>query len=111
MEDSYEDDDEEDEDEEDDDDDVVDDGDNIRDEEDDEENEDEEMLNRGRHQHPHRNHKSGTTGDNVTWVSEASLAIVHSRRRDSVNKASPAVPQLTARSGQSAVYSLHSDAR
>jgi hypothetical protein len=30
------------------------------------------------------------------------LTIVHSRRRDSVNKASPSAPQLTARSGQSA---------
>lgn len=68
IEDSYEDDDE---DEDEDDDDVIDDGDNIRDEEDDEENEDEEMLSRGRHQHPHRNHKSGTTGDNVTWYDGA----------------------------------------
>jgi hypothetical protein len=72
VEDSYEDADEDED--EDDDDDVGDDGDNIRDEEDDddEENEDEEMLNRGRH--PHRNQKSGTPGDNVTWVSEASLS-------------------------------------
>lgn len=70
IEDTYEDDDEDED--EDDDDDVVDDGDDIRDEEDDEENEDEEMLNRGRH--PHRNQKSGTAGDNVTWVSEASLS-------------------------------------
>jgi hypothetical protein len=34
--------------------------------------------------------------------STLSHPIVHSRRRDSVNKASPASPQLTARSGQSA---------
>jgi hypothetical protein len=34
------------------------------------------------------------------------VPIVHSRRRDSVNKASPASPQLTARSGQSAQFSV-----
>jgi hypothetical protein len=37
------------------------------------------------------------------YVADHSLpSIVHSRRRDSVNKSSPASPQLTARSGQSA---------
>jgi hypothetical protein len=74
IEDAYEDaDEDEDEDEDDDDDDdIVDDADNIRDDEDEEEDEDEEMLNRGRH--PHRNQKSGTAGDNVTWVSEPSLS-------------------------------------
>jgi hypothetical protein len=51
-------------------------GDEEEDEEEDEDDEDEEneeeRLNRGRHQHPHRNHKSGYSGDNVTWVSVAS---------------------------------------
>jgi hypothetical protein len=66
IEDSYEDDVEDDEDE-----------DNIGDEEEDEDEDDEdaddETLNRGRHQHPLRSHKSRYSGDNVTWVSEATV--------------------------------------
>jgi hypothetical protein len=43
-----------------------------------------------------------TSIDLPTQAERSKSTIVHSRRRDSVNKASPASPQLTARMGQSA---------